>query len=118
MPNGELSPLMNAVRVSATPSPSVSRSNVIRFALGTPAPALPIRNFAIFALRPLPSSGLEGALVSATSTSPLGSVYTQRGCSSPVAKAATAKPDAATGLTPAGQPLAGAIFTVGTNDVV
>jgi len=38
MPNGELSPVRNADLVSATPSPSASRSSVIRFALGTSAP--------------------------------------------------------------------------------
>ena len=38
---------------------------------------------------PLLSSGRSGALVSATSTSPLGSTYSQRGCSRPRANAAT-----------------------------
>ena len=46
----------------------------------------------------------------------MGSAYTQRGCSSPVANAATARPGAAAGVTPGGQPTAGAIFTVGSND--
>ena len=64
---------MNTVRVSATPSPSASRSSVMRFALGVAAPAFFMKNFIIAPLKPLPSSGLGGALVSATSTSPLGS---------------------------------------------
>ena len=61
------------MRVSATPSPSASRSSVMRLALGTPAPAFFITCFMIQPLMPLPSSGFGGALVSATSTSPLGS---------------------------------------------
>ena len=61
------------MRVSATPSPSASRSSVMRLALGTPAPARFITFFMTQPLMPLPSSGLGGALVSATSTSPLGS---------------------------------------------
>jgi glucose/arabinose dehydrogenase len=39
LPNGESSPLMKTLRVSATPSPSASRNSVMRLALGTPAPA-------------------------------------------------------------------------------
>ena len=73
MPNGELSPVRKAVFTSATPSPLVSRSKVMRLALGTPAPARFISSFIATPLMPLPSSGLGGALVSATSTSPLGS---------------------------------------------
>src|SRR5688572_14807909 len=64
-------------------------------------------------LMPLPSSGRSGAEASATSTSPFGSTYTQRGCCRPVANAATRVPAAAFGVTPVGQPFAGAIFTVG-----
>ena len=66
---------------------------------------------------PLPSSGFGGALVSATSTSPLGSTYTVRGWSSPVAKALTAMPLAAVGLPPAGQPIALATLTVGSQEL-
>ncbi len=73
MPNGEFSPCRKTLRVSATPSPSASRSKVIRLALGTPAPAFFMISFVMKALMPLPSSGLGGALLSATSTSPLGS---------------------------------------------
>ena len=72
MPNGELRPVMNAVRVSATPSPLASRRSVMRLALGVTAPAFFMKNFITAPLMPLPSSGLGGALVSATSTSPLG----------------------------------------------
>ena len=39
MPKGEFNESRKTERVSATPSPSASRSNVIRFALGTAAPA-------------------------------------------------------------------------------
>ena len=39
MPNGEFSPSMNGCLSSATPSPSASRSSVMRFADGTAAPA-------------------------------------------------------------------------------
>ncbi len=58
---------------------------------------------------------LGGALLSATSTSPLGSASSQRGCSSPRARADTLKPAGATGAAPCGQPSAGAILTVGTS---
>ena len=72
---------MNTLLVSATPSPSESRSKVMRSALGTPAPARFIIFFMIQALMPLGSwsGGGAGLLLSATSTSPLGSTYTQRG---------------------------------------
>ena len=42
MPNGEFNPfnaLSKTLRVSAMPSPSASRSSVMRLGLGTPAPA-------------------------------------------------------------------------------
>jgi hypothetical protein len=39
MPKGERRPVRKGVFTSATPSPSASRSRVIRSALGTPAPA-------------------------------------------------------------------------------
>ena len=73
MPNGDSRPSRNNVLTSAVPSPSTSRSSVMRFALGVPAPAFFIVCFMNQPLMPLPSSGLGGALVSATSTSPLGS---------------------------------------------
>src|SRR5450830_739304 len=113
MPKGELRFSRNTVRVSATPSWSASRSSVMRFGLGTPAPARPMTFSITQPRRPLESSGLGGALVSATSTSPLGNTYSQRGWSRPSAKAATWVPAAAVGLVPAGQPMAGAMFTVG-----
>ena len=90
--------------------------SVMRLALGTPAPARFMTRPISQPLMPLPSSGLGGALVSATSRSPLGSRYSQRGWSSSLANAATRVPGAATGVTPNGQPLAGAILTVGIND--
>src|SRR5689334_8166339 len=64
---------------------------------------------------PLLSSGRSGALVSATSTSPFGSTYNQRGWSSPLAKAVTASPAAGFGLSPPVQPLATAMLTVGSS---
>ena len=48
---------MNAVRSSAAPSPSASRSRVIRFALGTPDPARFITRFINHARTPFESSG-------------------------------------------------------------
>jgi hypothetical protein len=39
MPNGALSPDRKTVRVSATPSPSASRSSRMRFMLGAAPPA-------------------------------------------------------------------------------
>ena len=50
---------------------------------------------------------------SAASTSPLGSTSIWRGCFSPVAKALTLKPGAATGVCPSSQPRAVGIFSVG-----
>src|SRR5215203_649675 len=57
-------------------------------------------------LIPLLSSGLGGALVSATSTSPFGRTWSHRGWTRSRAKAATAVPSAAMGLAPCGQPVA------------
>jgi hypothetical protein len=39
MPNGDVRFAANTVRISAVPSPSVSRSSVRRLALGTAPPA-------------------------------------------------------------------------------
>ena len=50
---------------------------------------------------------------SATSTSPLGSTWIQRGCLRPAAKALTLSPGAATGVWPGAQPLAVGILSVG-----
>jgi hypothetical protein len=116
MPKGEFNPSRNTERVSATPSPSASRSRVMRLALGTAAPAFFMMAFIARPLRPFMSSGRGGAFVSATSTSPLGSTYTQRGCSRPRAKAVTRVPGPALGCAPAGQPLAGAMSTVGIRE--
>ncbi len=116
MPNGELRFVRNAERWSAMPSPSWSRSSVMRFALGTADPARFMAFFMKKPLMPLPSSGRSGAAVSATSTSPFGSTYSQRGWSSPSANATTSVPPAATGRLPSAQPTAGAIFTVGISD--
>ncbi len=113
MPNGECRPSSSAQRWSATPSPSVSRSSVMRFALGTAAPAQDITMPIIQPFTPLRSSGLGGAFVSATSTSPLGSTSSQRGWSRPLANNATRVPGAGCGIAPAGQPFAGAMLTVG-----
>src|SRR6218665_818667 len=111
MPNGEFSPSSRVLRWSATPSPSLSRSNVMRLALGVSAPARFITRPVIQARRPPLSFG--GALLSATSTSPLGSRCSQRGWSSWPAKAATASPGAGVGFSPAAQGWAGAMLTVG-----
>ena len=86
----------------------------MRFGLGTPAPAFCITEPMIVPLMPLTPPLPGGPLVSATSTSPLGSTYSQRGCTSPVAKALTAKPAAAVGFSPCFQPTAGAMLTVGS----
>ena len=55
MPKGEFRFSRNAERVSAMPSPSASRSSVMRLALGTPAPAFFWKNFITFAFAPFPS---------------------------------------------------------------
>ena len=73
MPYGECRSLMKTSRTSATPSPFASRSSVMRFALGVTEPARFMNSFWKKPRTPLPSSGLGGALVSATRTSPLGS---------------------------------------------
>ncbi|MNX89410.1 hypothetical protein D3C86_1214240 [compost metagenome] len=119
MPKGEFSPSSSTLRVSAMPSWSASRKSVMRFALTVLAPARFIAAPVAHALMPPEaSSGLGGALVSATSTSPLGSTYSQRGWSSPPAYAVTARPLAATGCAPGGQPTARAVFTVGMRVVL
>jgi hypothetical protein len=81
MPNGECNPCRKTVRNSATPSPSASRSKVMRLALGTDDPATVITCFMTHFFKPPPasSSGRGGRFVSATSTSPFGSTYSHRG---------------------------------------
>src|SRR6185436_13905625 len=117
MPKGELRPERKTVLVSATPSPLESRSRVMRLGVGTAAPAFFIACPMKKPRMPLPSSGRSGALVSATSTSPLGRTCSQRGWSSPVAKACTLSPGAAVGDPPPLQPTASAIFSVGNSGV-
>ena len=72
-PNGECKPCRNTVRVFATPFASISRNKVMRLAESVTAPAFFICDLTIMPLRPPLSSGRGGALVSTTSTSPLGS---------------------------------------------
>ena len=74
MPKGEVSPLRKTVFVSAVPSPSASRSRLMRSALGvSPDPARDITSPSTQPRSPpFLSLGLAGAWDSATSTSPLG----------------------------------------------
>src|SRR4051812_23579443 len=116
IPNGERSPDRKVDRMSATPSPSVSRRRVMRSALGTPPPAFFWNRLKKYPFTPLLSSGRTGAFVSATSTSPLGSTQSQRGCIRLVANAATARPFAALGFPPGGQPFAVTMFIVGSSE--
>src|SRR5205814_7500892 len=118
MPEGAVTLRRKTVRVSATLSPSASRSKVMRFALGAAPPAFFWNFLKKYPRIPLLSSGRAGALVSATSTSPLGSTYTQRGCSSPCAKATTDVPSAAMGFPAGGQPLAATTLTRGMRDLL
>ena len=113
MPNGEFKPCKKTDRVSATPSPLASRSSVMRLALGTPAPAFFITTPMTQRLMLKGRSSGGGLLLSATSTSPLGSTCTQRGWSRSRASAVTAKPAMGLGVSPSGQAFAGAILTVG-----
>src|SRR5882672_3782248 len=115
MPNGDLRSCRNTLRFSATPSPSASRNRTIRLGLGTRAPARAISLPCTQERTPLDGS-VPGELVSATSTSPLGSTYNQRGCCRSVANAATASPGAAVGVSPAPHGLAGATLIVGTSE--
>ena len=81
MPNGEFRFSRKTDFTSALPSPSASRSRVMRLALGGAAPALAITLPMILPRTPSRSSrsGRFGAFVSATSTSPFGNTYSQRG---------------------------------------
>jgi hypothetical protein len=79
MPNGECRLSSSTERVSAMPSPSASRSSMIRLADGTAPPAFFWKRLKNQPLIPLLSSGFGGAFVSATSTSPLGRTCSQRG---------------------------------------
>src|SRR6187431_357416 len=113
MPNGELRLDRNTERVSAMPSPSASRSRVMRLALGTAEPAFFIIAFITQPLMPEPSSGRGGPLVSATNVSPLGRTRSHRGWARPAAKALTAVPSDAVGFAPGAQPVAVATSIVG-----
>ena len=73
MPKGENRPVTSGVLSSAIPSPSASRSKVMRLALGfLPEPAFFITIFWIVDLIDAGFLGPAGFSVSATSTSPLG----------------------------------------------
>src|SRR3546814_17131867 len=84
----------------------------MRLALGTPAPARFMTCFITAPFRPV-TPLLPGPLVSATSTSPLGSTYSQRGSSRPPAHRVTVNPGSGVGLAPLGKPSAGAMSTDG-----
>src|SRR5882724_274001 len=116
MPYGEFNLSANGKRWSATPVPRESRSRVMRLALGVIEPARFMNRFCTQPRTPLASAGFGGAFVSATSTSPLGNTYSQRGCARPVANAVTVSPAAGTGWPPGGQPFAGATYKVGSSD--
>ena len=85
----------------------------MRLALSPPAPA---RLFTLSATQSVALVDLSpdfGAWLSATRTSPLGKTVGQRGWSSPVAKAVTARPCAACGFAPSLQRTTRAMLTVG-----
>ena len=104
MPNGEFRPSTNGARVSATPSPSASRSSVMRFALGIAGagashhllhdPALD----ALAVLRALRRIGLGHQHVAVGQH-----LAASAGAPGRVANALTRMPLAATGVLPAGQ---------------
>ena len=79
MPKGEFRPSISTLRWSATPSPVLSRSSVMRLALGPPAPARCITSPIAQPFRSVAWITRAGALVSATSTSPFGRTCNQRG---------------------------------------
>ena len=110
MPSGEFRPCR---KVNFCTPPSVARSREIRFGLSTPAPARPMIRRATKPFTPLASPAYCGEFVSATSTSPFGSTYSQRGWFSPVSNALTVRPGAAIGLAPFCHPTTLATFTVG-----
>src|SRR5829696_6003745 len=58
-----------------------------------------------------------GPLLSATSTSPLGRTYSQRGCDRSLANARTVIPFATVGVAPSVHPTARATFTTGIHEV-
>src|SRR6478672_13499563 len=104
IPKGDFNPERKTVRVSGIPFPFVSRSRIIRFALGVLPPAFPMKYLKKGPRIPLLSSGRTGAFVSAISTSPLGRTYTHRGWLKPLAKGATFVPGAAIGIPAGDQP--------------
>ncbi len=103
---------MKAWRLSATPSPSVSRNKVMRLALTPSAGGTPHRRLHRVAEHVLDRSGDLGGLGD-EDVAPLGSTWIQRGCFKPVANALTLSPGAATGIRPSLHPLAVGILSVG-----
>src|ERR1700730_14241109 len=117
MPIGEFRPCRNTC--FSTEPGFDSRNSVIRLALGwAPEPARFIASFCTLPRTPLLSSGLGGASASATSTSPFGSTYSQRGCWSSAASAVALVPSATCGFAPSCQPVALATRSVGRIDLV
>ena len=100
MPNGWFRLSRKVSRTSAVPSPSASRSSVIRLGL-TPTEPAAARPSCISA----GLSDLGSVRASATSTSPLGNTWSQRGLSRPAPNASTSKPSGAAGPRPSGQPI-------------
>jgi hypothetical protein len=112
---GRVQPSSSTERRSATPSPSVSRSRVMRLALGTPAPALhhqahhpaldaQARRRAWAAHWSRPPAHRHWAAPAASADDP-----------DRAANALTRVPGAGWGTAPGGQPTAGAMFTVGAS---
>src|SRR3990167_4228204 len=116
MPNGRFRPVAKSVFISATPSPSASRSRTILFGLGPEAPAFRCRAFAIQPSMLL--AGLVSVVASETRTSPLGRTSSQRGWSSPDPNRVTVNPAGAVGWTFAGQPTALRALSVGRPPVL
>src|SRR5829696_1842964 len=91
----------------------------MRLALGfLPDPAFFMNIFINAPLIAPPVLSVPGPSVSATSTSPLGRTYSQRGCSRAPPKSLTLSPAAGVGICPAAQPSALATLTVGSNDLL
>jgi hypothetical protein len=100
MPKGWLKPVRKVVRTSGLPSWLVSRSSVMRLALLSRSER-DLSSFSSAATFLVIVVGM--VLASATSTSPLGATYIQRGLSNFPAYSATVKPAGAVGVRPAGQ---------------
>ena len=102
MPSGWFSPSRKTSRTSGRPSPSASRSKVMRLAL---VPMFCERTLPVSMAFSRSSAFLNREAASATSTSPLGSTYIQRGLLNPSAYRVTSKPAGARGRVPSGQPM-------------